>query len=199
MDLFVPHSPELPCWKTQPSCWVGLGRSQSGGKPFSPVDIFLVGHMNVSWRQGQVRSPGTPNTWPLSPDQWSRRAVLSCTPGFEYQMKFRRKISALDYPADSRVQIPILIQSRMFFTIYLKAGLELLEVPDGHHNFVQALLNLCQGVTRFQILWNLDLEDRRRVQELPCHVNQNVADFLSKIHVCKVYLFYGNRLSLSFF
>ena len=37
-------------------------------------------------------------------------------------------------------------------TRYLEAGLELLEVPDGHHNFVQALLNLYQGVTRFQIL-----------------------------------------------
>ena len=28
------------------------------------------------------------------------------------------------------------------FSRYLEAGLELLEVPDGHHNFVQALLNL---------------------------------------------------------
>ena len=34
------------------------------------------------------------------------------------------------------------LQQNILFTRYLEAGLELLEVPDGHHNFVQALLNL---------------------------------------------------------
>ena len=29
-------TPELRCWKTQPSCWVGSGTSQSDGKPSSP-------------------------------------------------------------------------------------------------------------------------------------------------------------------
>ena len=43
-NLSVSHPPELQCWKTQPSCWVGSGTSQSGGKPFSPID----GHMNAS-------------------------------------------------------------------------------------------------------------------------------------------------------
>ena len=52
-NLSVSHPPELQCWKTQPSCWVGLGTSQSGGKPFSPMDIWYMdksmhGHMNAS-------------------------------------------------------------------------------------------------------------------------------------------------------
>ena len=35
------------------------------------------------------------------------------------------------------------------FERHLEAGLELLEVPDGHHDFVQTLLNLWQAVRGF--------------------------------------------------
>ena len=61
------------------------------------------------------KPPGTPNTWPPSPDQWSRMAGLSCTPSFKYQMKSRRKISDSNYAADACIQIPILICSKIFF------------------------------------------------------------------------------------
>ena len=35
------HPPGLQCWKTQPSCWVGSGMSQNGGKPSSPEDVSV--------------------------------------------------------------------------------------------------------------------------------------------------------------
>ena len=38
---------------------------------------------------------------------------------------------------------------------------------------------------RVVILWNLNLEDRGRVQELPCHLNQKVADLLHKKHIMR--------------
>ena len=121
------------------------------------LNLLIYGKKSESNQQKDQFAPEIPNIWPLSLGPYNTRAVLSCTPIYVLYKIYPSINWAKRCHVDLTIEYLNVVCASVFCNAesassnyqscptHLEAGLEFLQVPDGDHHLVQALLDLGEG------------------------------------------------------